>query len=127
MDIVEPGHPSWCYKDDIEWYVWKCKDKGFVRNKQDVHNVINRWLSGKRKITPPGTRKAKKLMQQKKKGVPSEVKEIIASVIAKNQVLADNYKAGQEKALNVLVGKALKEVSHPPAIIKEYIIGVLND
>lgn len=127
MDIIEPGHPSWNKRFDIEAYVWKCKDKGFVNTKSDVHNVIRRWLDGKRAITPPGARKLKKLAKERKKGVPEELKGVVAEVVANNAKVVSSYKEGNEKSLNVLMGQTLKKVKYDPAIVKDYIKGLLDD
>ena len=117
LDVVS-CHPQ---RYEIEWYVWKCKDAGFVHTKQDIHNVVNRWLAGKRKITPPGTKKNKKLEKEKKKGIPQDIKQVVLSILEENKQLVNNYKQGQDKALNVLVGRAIKATSYAPALLKEYI------
>ena len=120
----------WENRWNIEAYVSKCIDKGFCKTQDQMRLCAERYIAGKRKITPPGTQRRK--MQEKKKAemlknVPPELITAIEQVISENEKAIAQFKNGNEKVLNSLVGGVMKRYKTDPAIVKDMLLQKLKE
>ena len=124
------GTEFWDRRWDIEWYVSKCITAGFCKTDDQVRLCAQRWMAGKRKVTPPGTKRRK--TEAKKKAammsnVPAELTAAIEAVVAENAKAVAQFKGGTEKALNALVGGVMKRYKTDPATVKDLLIRRINE
>lgn len=117
--------PHWDIRFDIEWYVSKCMAAGFCKTQDQIRLCAERYLAGKRKITPPGTKRRKVAEKERKKlkaSVPSELMKAVNEAIAEGAKAIAQYKSGVEKALNAVVGGVMKRHKADPAFVRELIL-----
>lgn len=117
--------PDWDRRYEIAWYVSLCMSKGFCKTTDQMKACAERYLAGKRKVTPPGTRRRVRDEKRRKEAlanVPAELTAAAQAVIAENPKAITQYKAGTEKALNALVGGVMKRYKADPAVIKQLLI-----
>lgn len=131
LEIVEALIPllqhtdNWDRRYDVEVYVSRCRAAGFATTSDQYRLCAERFLAGKRKITPPGTKRRKrdaKKMQEVLSNTPAEMIVAVEAVIAEQQKAVTQYKSGVDKALNALVGGVMKRYKADPAIIRELLI-----
>lgn len=120
----------WEKRWEIEWYVSKCIAAGFCKTDDQIRLCAQRWMAGKRKVTPPGTKRRKN--EAKKKAammanVPPELSAAIEAVVAENPKAIAQFKGGTEKALNALVGGVMKRYKTDPATVKDLLIRRINE
>ena len=116
----------WEKRWEIESYIWKCIAKGFCSTDDQIRLCAQRWMKGKRKVTPPGTLRKKKEAKERAKflaNIPLELIQAIDSVLAKNEKAIEQYKAGNEKAVNALIGQVMKLYRSDASVIKELLVG----
>ena len=115
--------------DEMLYYVGLCEYYGHCHDGNSRRLCADRWLSGKRKISAPGTKRKKREAKERAKLLSSlseEFKSIIDKVI--NSDLASQYRNGNKKALNSCVGAILKQTKELPAqAVKELLERRLND
>ena len=102
---------------------------GFCKTEDDVRACAARYLAGKRKITPPGT--ARRLRESKERAkllanVPKELTNAIAEVMEANSKAIEQYRAGNEKAVNALVGQVMRKHKTDAAVIKQLLIQFMS-
>lgn len=103
----DSSYESFCYK--IRVYMLDCID--FINNYDDALLIARKYLKGKRKITPPFTRKRKEEARKKRKmlsNIPSELLSFLDE--QSSNPLLQQYKDGNEKAINAFVGQIIKFV-----------------
>ena len=127
MDIVE-DIPEWFNKrHSVAYYVDRCIQKGFCKTADQMRLCALRYIAGKRKVTPPGTKKrktaAKKLASVLKNTPPMLLDAI--DVVCKSKA-ADEYRNGNIKAINSMVGMVMKIHKHDAAIVKQLLINNLE-
>lgn len=94
---------------NIRWYMGECID--FINNYDDALLIARKYLKGKRKITPPFTRQRKEEARKKRKmlkNIPSELLTFLDE--QSSNPLLQQYKDGNEKAINAFVGQIIKFV-----------------
>ena len=119
------GTENWGRRYDIEWYVNRCMRAGFCSTHDQMRLCAERYIAGKRKLTPPGT--ARRKTAEKKKAqfllsIPLELSKAIDETLAEQTKAVEQYRSGAEKALNSIVGGVMKRHRSDPAIIKELLI-----
>lgn len=119
------GTPAWEYRYDVEIYVHKCHAAGFCNTPDQARMCAERYVAGKRKVTPPGTKRRKDAEKKKLKflaNIPPELLVVVEKVISENAKAIEQYKNGVERALNALVGGVMKQYKADPAIVKDLLI-----
>lgn len=119
------GSPWWDQRYEIAWYVGRCCMAGFAQTHDQMRLCAERYIAGKRKITPPGTRRRKvaaKRMREVLANTPVALLEAVTAVVHEQTKAVDQYKSGVEKALNALVGGVMKRHKSDPAIVRELLI-----
>lgn len=114
------------YRNNLEYYMYQCEN--FINSYDDAVLVGRRYLAGKRKITPPFTRKRKEEMKKVKKAtnnVPKQFLDFLSEQV--NNDLIIQYKNGNEKAINAFVGQCIKFIKQnsldiPTSAVKEIIV-----
>jgi hypothetical protein len=112
---------------DIEWYVNRCEISGFCNTDDIRRNCALRYMAGKRKITPPGTRKEKetaKVMRNILLNPPLELLRIIDEVSLTEP--AKQFSSGNDKAINKVIGMVLKLYKIEPLVAKELLVRKLK-
>lgn len=135
MRVVEALIPllqdteHWEKRWDVEWYVDKCIRAGFCKTPDQIRLCAERFLAGKRKVTPPGTKRRKVAAKKKADAlanVDPQLMAAVTAVIAENVKAVEQYKGGTEKALNALVGGVMKRFKTDPAVVKDLLISTIN-
>lgn len=117
--------PDWDRRWDILWYVQLCEMAGHADTDDQRRGCAARYIAGKRKITPPGTERRKKAAKEQRKllaNVPAELKAAVAAVCAENAKAIEQYKGGNEKALNSMIGAVMKRHKSEPTVIRTLLI-----
>ncbi len=135
--IIDNHHGSWHSEVTLDanqtYYVVcvgsRCMQAGFCKTEDDVRACAARYLAGKRKITPPGT--ARRLRESKERAkllanVPKELTNAIAEVMEANSKAIEQYRAGNEKAVNALVGQVMRKHKTDAAVIKQLLIQFMS-
>lgn len=120
--------PDWCRRHDIAWYVGLCERKGYCKTDDLKRACALRYLAGKRKVSPPGHRRKKKAAKDLKRAlsnIPAEL--LVAMEEACKTSQAEQYLAGNEKALNALVGMVMKTYKFNAAAVRELIVNKLKE
>ena len=127
MDIVE-DMPEWFDKrHSVAYYVDRCIQKGFCKTADQMRMCALRYIAGKRKVTPPGTKKRKtaaKKLAHVLRNVPPMLLDAVVTVCKSKA--ADEYRNGNIKAINSMVGMVMKISKHDAAIIKQLLINKLE-
>jgi hypothetical protein len=124
IDLLQ-GTPDWERRYDIAWYVSRCESAGFCDTGDQIRACAERYIAGKRKVTPPGTKRRKRVERERRKilrNIPAELVKAISEVIAENAKAIQQYKDGNEKAINSMVGGVMKRYRGDPAVIKILLI-----
>lgn len=119
------GTAYWEKRFEIAWYVELCMIKGFCKTADDMRSCALRYMAGKRKVTPPGTARRKKIAKEQKelrKKIPAELLKAVQSVVADNAKAVAQYRQGNDKAINALIGQVMRLYKTDAVIIKELII-----
>jgi hypothetical protein len=127
VDVVH-GTPHWEKRNDILWYVGLCERAGFASNKSQRQNCALRYMAGKRKVSPPGTKRRKRSLQEQRKMLKNMPPELIAAIDSACQSdLAKQVLGGNAKAMNALIGSILKAHKAPAAIVKQLLEAKLKE
>lgn len=113
---------DWPIRNEVAAYIDKCIAKGFCKTDDDMRLCAQRFLSGKRKVTPPGTKRRKVLLKEQAKlraSIPSEVVQAVETVIQNNPKAVSHYLAGNDKAIGALIGQVIKLYKFDPVIIAD--------
>lgn len=112
-------------KDEVANYVSLCMAKGFCKTEDEVRLCAERYLAGKRAVTPPGTTRRKKLTLQQAKirsTIPDELRAAVAIVMTSNEKAVTQYRTGNEKAVNALIGQVMRLYKTDAVIVKELLL-----
>lgn len=105
---------------DIAWYVALCERSGFCSTYDERQNCARRYMAGKRKVSPPGTRHRKEAAKNMRKLLSSPPPELITAIEGVvNGPVADQFRSGNAKAMNALVGAVIKQHKSDPAAVRE--------
>ena len=118
----ESKSPYFEHRYEIANYVDKCEAKGFCHDLVTRQACARRWMAGKRKVSAPFTKTRKKAAIAKRKAlsiVPAELLAIVESSLKTPQ--GQQFKSGNEKAVNALVGMVLRQFKYDAAAVKELI------
>ena len=127
VDVVH-GTPHWEKRNDILWYVGLCERAGFASSKSQRQNCALRYMAGKRKVSPPGTKRRKRSLQEQRKMLKNMPPELIAAIDSACQSdLAKQVLGGNAKAMNALIGSILKAHKAPAAIVKQLLEAKLKE
>jgi hypothetical protein len=105
---------------DVAWYVGLCANKGFANTSDQMRLCAERYVSGKRKVSAPWTRKNKKIKKerdQQLRNVPHEILDAVNIVCSGN--LGQQYKAGNTKVINAMVGQVMKVKKIDAAVVMQ--------
>lgn len=117
--------PNWDRRYEVEIYVHKCHAAGVCHTPDQARMCAERYIAGKRKVTPPGTQRRKNAEKKKLKllaNIPPELVAAVDAVVVENTKAVDQYKNGMERALNALVGGVMKRYKADPATVKDLLI-----
>lgn len=120
---------AWERRHEVAWYVDRCMAKGFCKTGDQVRLCADRYLQGKRAVTPPGTRQRKKMLKEAaalRASIPPQLTAAVAEIIAKNEKAVAQFKAGNDKAVNALIGQVMKAFKSDAVIIKELLIAAIQ-
>ena len=112
----------WNNRWDIEAYVSRCVEAGFATTGDAMRLCAARYIAGKRKISQPGTARRKlqeKKMREMLANTPPELLKAIDDVITEQQKAADQFRDGNDKAINSLVGGVMKRHRTDAAVVRE--------
>lgn len=105
--------------NSMVWYLSLCESK-FAKTNDQIRLCAQRWIVGKRKVTPPGTKRRKREAKERKKALLNLPKALIDAIA--NVVASDVFKqvvGGNEKAANSLMGMVMKQHKADPQLIKQ--------
>lgn len=115
-------HPMFELRQSIADYVDLCEAAGFCHDLLTRQACARRWMAGKRKVSAPFTKTRKKAAAAKRKAlgaVPKELLDLVKVALCTPQGL--QFKSGNAKALNALVGMVLKQFKYEASAVKELI------
>ncbi len=127
LDVIKDMPEWWDRRFQIFYYVSSCMVKGFCKTTDQMRLCALRYIAGKRKITPPGTKKRKtaaKKLAHVLRNVPPVLLDAVDTVCKSKA--ADEYRNGNIKAINSMVGMVMKISKHDAAIIKQLLINKLE-
>ena len=110
------------HRHAIASYVDACEARGYCHDQLSRQACAKRWMAGKRKVSAPFTKTRKRAAIEKRKAlaaVPQLVREAIRAALKSPQGL--QFAAGNQKALNALVGMVLKVHKYDASAVKELI------
>lgn len=116
---------QWESRYAIMAYVDMCIAAGFCKTDNDMRLCAERYINGKRKITPPGTAKRKKQTRNQTRllnNPPNEMMVSIRTVIAQQEKIVAQVKAGNEKAVNSLIGKVMGLYKYDATVVKQLLL-----
>lgn len=117
----------WDRRWEVAWYVNLCEMAGFCDSDDMRRLCALRYMAGKRKVTPPGTQRRKKAERERRKllgNMPPALVEAIAA--AETSTAAQQFAAGNDKALNAVIGMVLKQYKADPSVVRELLVGRLR-
>ena len=117
----------WNRRWEVAWYVNLCEIAGYCTTDDMRRLCAQRYMAGKRKVTPPGTRRRKTAEREKRRlrrNIPAELQAAIAA--AAQSAAAQQYAAGNDKALNAVVGMVLKQCKAEPSFVRELLAARLR-
>jgi hypothetical protein len=120
------GTPYWDQRWDVEWYVNRCIVAGFCKTDDQIRLCAQRYVVGKRKVTPPGTRRRKEEARRMRKmlaNTPVELMAIIDEAI--KMEAAKQYLAGNDKSLNSVLGFVLRQYKTDANVVRALLMGKL--
>lgn len=106
--------------NDMVWYLSECGIAGFMNTNDQARLCAQRWIAGKRKVTPPGTKRRKREAKERKKVMLNLPKALVDAI--SNVVASDVFKhvvGGNEKAANSLMGMVMRQHKADPQLIKQ--------
>ena len=115
----------WHIRNQVAYYVDLCIRAGFCKTDNDIRLCAERYLAGKRKVTPPGTQRKKQQAKERKKllsNIPQQLLDTVKDVVLKNEKAVQQYKSGNEKAINALIGQVIKVHRYEATVIKDLLI-----
>ena len=92
----------------------------------DLRACASRWMAGKRAITLPGHKRAKRAGQAKRKSIRLDTSRILYALQDVDRPLIEQYKGGKVKALNAIVGKVISITKADPAAVREIVTAHLS-
>ena len=119
--------PWWERRHEVEWYVNRCEMAGFCDTDDMRRLCAQRYMAGKRKVTPPGTQRRKVAERERRRllrAMPIALTEAIA--VAAESTAAQQFATGNDKALNAVVGMVLKKYKAEPAFVRELLAARLR-
>lgn len=119
---------AWERRHEVAWYVDRCMAKGFCKTGDQVRLCAERYLAGKRAVTPPGTRQRKKALKEAaalRASIPAALSAAVQEVLSKNEKAVTQFKAGNDKAVNALIGQVMRLYKSDAVIIKELLIAAM--
>lgn len=107
--ILRPQDTAWPNRDDVMWYVSRCEMAGFCTTDDLRRRCAERYLAGKRAVTPPGTRRRKVRAKRTREllvHLPAGLLEALEE--GKRTKAWAQYVGGNEKAVNAVIGPLIK-------------------
>lgn len=112
----------WPRRGDVAWYVGRCIAAGFCGTDDLIRLCAQRFMAGKRRVTPPGTRRNKESEKAKRKlsrCMPYQLNDAIAEAIESDA--GQEYANGNDRAINAVVGQVLRKYKADPSFVREEI------
>ena len=123
LELLPFGSKEFKQRFDIYDYIWRCNRAGFCNTQDAVRLCLERYLAGKRKVTPPGTAHKKKQARERRKILQNLPAELVTAIDkACDSPAAQQFKDGNTKALNSIVGMVLKVHRTDAALVKELVL-----
>lgn len=122
LPLISRADPRWERRHELMWYVSLCEQRGFCANFAGRQLCAQRWLAGKRKVSAPFTKTRKRAAAAKRKAlsvVPEALKLIIDHALTTPQGI--QFRNGNDKALNALVGSVLRQYKYDASSVKTLI------
>lgn len=114
--------PFFELRHEIAWYVSKCESRGFCHDLLTRQACAKRWMAGKRKVSAPFTKTRKRAAIAKRKALSNAPERLLSIIFAALETPQGiQFKSGNEKALNALVGMVLKQFKYDAAAVKDLI------
>lgn len=110
----------WDRRWEVAWYVNRCEIAGFCETDNMRRLCARRYMAGKRKVTPPGTKRRKREERERRKlmrEMPAALVEAIEVSLASDA--AKQFSMGNDKALNAVVGMVLKQYKADPSFVRD--------
>ncbi len=108
---------------ELEWYLIRCEERGFAKTHDALLLCARRWMAGKRKINPPGTRARKESAKATRKLLSNMPAELLTALdTACSSPAAQEYASGKGKALNAVVGLLLRQYPIDAATARQIIM-----
>lgn len=118
LPVVE-GTAWWEKRADVAWYVGRCIAAGFCKTDDQMRLGASRYMSGKKKVTPPGAKRKKEAEKERRrleKSIPVELAAALDEAVQSDA--ARQYMAGNAKALNAVVGMVVRRYKADPAFVR---------
>lgn len=117
----------WEHRWTIAWYVNRCEMAGFCVTDDMRRLCAQRYMAGKRKVTPPGTQRRKTAERERRRLLRDMPDALTAAIeVAVNSAAAQQFAAGNDKALNAVVGMVLRQYKAEPATVRELLAARLR-
>lgn len=123
------GSDDWDKRWAIAAYVDRCIGAGFCKTDNDIRLCAERYLAGKRAVTPPGTRRRKRQEKERatlRANVPAELQVAITEVVVANEKAVTQFRGGNDKAINALIGQVIRKHKADAAFIKELLVAAIS-
>jgi len=118
---------NWQQRQNVAWYVDRCVMMGYADTPALMLACARRYLSGKRKVSPPGHRAAKAKAKEVRNLLASPPNDLLHAIEAQSGTKAvDAYISGDVKAINQIVGAVLKIAKYNPEAVKQLIANRYN-
>lgn len=105
---------------EMAWYVGRCELAGFCKTNDQVRLIAERYIAGKRKVSPPGTQRRKNEADAVRKAlanVPAELAAAVKAAVA--SPVGVQVVGGNDKAKNSLIGMVMKQYKTTPALVMQ--------
>lgn len=113
---------AWAKRWEVAWYVDRCVMAGFAKTDDEKLECARRFLAGKRKVSPPGTKHRKAIAKAKRKFLANPPQEALQAVESLRGSMAHTqYLRGNQKAMNAMVGTVLQSCRAEPSAVRDLI------
>jgi hypothetical protein len=110
---------QWAIRHEVAWYVSRCEMAGFCNTDEMRRQCAERYIKGKRRVSPPGTTKRKRQARETRKILANIPPELLVAIEQAKQTPAwAQYQGGNAKAINAVIGPLIKQFKVPFDVIK---------
>ena len=122
------GTDWWDARHRVAWYVNLCEMAGFCDTDDMRRLCAERFMAGKKKVTPPGTGRKKRADKMRRR-IARNMPQALLAAIEEAVLLpaAAQYAAGKERAMDSLVGFVMRSHKTDPVLVRDMLVKRLSD